>query len=121
MSEEAIGVMEEWLLASVAICNELALQEISDHSTLNRAYKRFRVKLLDDLQRTLLDELGPSEEGIGFDTTGYLPTQASMHYMARCNRKLDHFYKGGYAVGNHSQLILAAVSGLGPGSDMGFL
>jgi len=113
--------MEEWLLASAAICNELGLHEIPDHSTLNRAYKRFRVKLLDDLQRVLLDELGPSEEGIAFDTTGYSPTQASLHYLARCNRKLDHFYKGGYAVGIQSQLILAATSGLGPGSDMGFL
>jgi transposase len=113
--------MEEWLLASAAICDELGLQEIPDHSTLNRAYKRFRVKLLNNLQRALLDELGPYEEGIAFDTTGYSPTQASMHYLARCNRKYDHFYKGGYAVGIHSQLILASASGMGPGSDMGFL
>jgi hypothetical protein len=28
--------MEEWLLASAAVCAELELQEIPDHSTLNR-------------------------------------------------------------------------------------
>ncbi len=113
--------MEEWLLACEAVCQELALKEIPDHSTLNRTYHRMRLKLLDTLQRTLLDELQPSESAIAFDTTGYSPTQASLHYLARCGRKYDHFYKGAYAVGIDSQLILAAVSGLGPGADTGFL
>lgn len=113
--------MEEWLLASDAVVKELELKEIPDHSTLNRTFKRFRMKLLEQLQRTLLDELQPRELGIVFDTTGYSPTQASMHYLARCGRKYDHFYKGGYAVGIESQLILASMSGQGPGADTGFL
>jgi transposase len=113
--------MEEWLLASDAVCRELQLKEVPDHSTLNRTFKRLRVKLLEKLQRTLLDELQPSERGIVFDTTGYSLTQASMHYLARCGRKYDHFYKGGYAVGIESQLILACQSGQGPGADTGFL
>jgi transposase len=113
--------MEEWLLASDAICQELGLKEVPDYSTLNRTYKRIRIRLLDQLQRSLLDELKPKEEAIAFDTTGYSPTQASLHYLARCGRKYDHFYKGGYAVGVESQLILGAVSGLGPGADTGFL
>ncbi len=100
--------MEEWLLASEAMCRELALKEILDHSTLKGTYKRMRLKLLDTLQRTLLDEIQPSETGIAFDTTGYSPTQASLHYLARCGRKYDHFYKGAYTVGIDSQLILAA-------------
>src|SRR5574341_961281 len=113
--------MEAWLLASDAVCKELALKEIPDHSTLNRTYPRMRVKLLDTLQRTLLDELQPSETGIAFDTTGYSPTQASLHDLARCGRQYDRFDKGGYAVGIDRQLILAAVSGMGPGADTGFL
>jgi transposase len=113
--------MEEWLLASDAVCRELQLKVVPDHSTLNRTFKRLRVKLLEKLQRTLLDELQPSERGIVFDTTGYSLTQASMHYLARCGRKYDHFYKGGYAVGIESQLILACQSGQEPGADTGFL
>jgi transposase len=113
--------MEEWLLASDAICQELGLKEVPDHTTLNRTYKRMQIKLLNKLHRTLLDEFKLAEEGIAFDTTGFSPTQASLHYLARCGRKYDHFYKGGYAVGIDSQLILAAVSGLGPGADTGFL
>lgn len=113
--------MEEWLLASEAICRELQLREVPDHSTLNRTYKRVRVKLLEELQRRLLAELKPKELGIALDTTGYSPTQASMHYLARCGRRYDYFYKGGYAVGIESQLILASVSGRGPGADTVFL
>jgi hypothetical protein len=113
--------MEEWLLASDAIVKELKLKEIPDHSTLNRTYQRMRVRLLETLQRQLLDQLHPKEIGIAMDTTGFAPTQASMHYLARCGRKYDHFYKGGYAVGVESQLILGSLSGKGPASDMGFL
>ena len=113
--------MEEWLLASDTVVKELDLKEIPDHSTLNRTFKRFRMKLLEQLQRTLLDELQPRELGIAFDTTGFSPTQASMHYLARCGRKYDHFYKGGYAVGIDSQLILGSKSGQGPGADTVFL
>jgi hypothetical protein len=113
--------MEEWLLASDAIVKELGLKEIPDHSTLNRTYKRMRIGLLEALQRQLLDQLQPKELGMAFDTTGFSPTQASLHYLARCGRKYDHFYKGGYAVGVESQLILASMSGQGPGSDTGFL
>ena len=113
--------MEEWLLASDGVCRVLELNEIPDHSTLNRMYQRVRVKLLEDLQHCLLAELQPNELGIAVDTTGYSPTQASMHYLARCGRKYEHFYKGGYAVGIESQLILASVSGRGPGADTLFL
>jgi hypothetical protein len=63
--------MEEWLLASDTAVKELELKEIPDHSSLNRTFKYLRVKLMEKLQRTLLDELQPSELGIVFDTTGY--------------------------------------------------
>jgi Transposase DDE domain len=113
--------MEEWLLASEAVVQELRLKEVPDHSTLNRTYTRMSLKLLERLQRRLLDDLGPQEQGIAQDTTGFSPSQASMHYLARCGRKYDHFYKGGYAVGVESQLILASKSGQGPGADTPFL
>lgn len=113
--------MEEWLLATDQVCSALELKEVPDHSTLNRTYRRFRVRLLEQLQGALLDELGPQEEGDACDTTGFAPTQASLHYLARCGRKYNHFAKGGYAVGVESQLILATVSGKGPGADTPFL
>ena len=113
--------MEEWLLASEAICEELGLQEVPDHTTLSRAYQRLGLGWLNQLQFRLLQDLGPKEEAIAFDTTGFSPTQASLHYLARCGRRYERFYKGAYAVGVESQLILAALSGLGPGADTIFL
>lgn len=113
--------MEEWLLSSEAVCRELELQEVPDHTTLYRTYQRLGLKVLNKLQRVLLDELGPEEEGIALDTTGFSPTQASLHYLARCGRRYERFYKGAYAVGIDSQLILAWRSGMGPGADTVFL
>jgi hypothetical protein len=113
--------MEEWLLASEAICQELGLQAVPDHTTLSRAYQRLGLRWLNRLQHNLLQELRPQEEAIAFDTTGFSPTQASLHYLARCGRRYERYYKGAYAVGAESQLILAALSGLGPGADTIFL
>lgn len=113
--------MEEWLLASDAICQVLELKEVPDYSTINRTYQRFRILIIQKMQQSLLVELNPEEEAIVFDTTGYSPTQASVHYLARCGRKYDHFIKGGYAVGVHSQLILGSQTGVGPGADTQFL
>lgn len=112
---------EEFLLASEAVCQELGLREVPHYSTINRAYQRFRIELIEKLQQALLAELAPEEEAVAIDTTGYSPTQASTHYLARCGRKYNHYYKGGYAVGTESLLILGAKSGLGPGSDTPFL
>jgi hypothetical protein len=113
--------MEDWLLASEAVCQALELPQVPDHTTLYRAFKRLRVGLLEQLSRGLLSELAVQEDAIALDTTGFRPTQASLHYLARCGRRYEHFAKGGYAVGVHSQLILAAKSGRGPGADTGFL
>jgi hypothetical protein len=113
--------MEDWLLASDAVCQALGLAQVPDHTTLYRAYQRLRVGLLDQLVRALLSEQAVKEAAIVLDTTGFRPTQASLHYLARCGRGYERFYKGGYAVGVRSQLILAVKSGLGPGADTGFL
>src|SRR5215218_11000168 len=42
---------EEWLLATDAVCAVLALQHVPDHSTLNRAFERLRLRDLDAMRR----------------------------------------------------------------------
>jgi hypothetical protein len=113
--------MELWLDATESICAVLELTKIPSYSTLCRAVHRWRKAGLDALQRTLLDELNVQEEIIAVDTTGYRPTQASVHYLARSGRTYAHFIKGGYAVGAHSLLILGSRYGVGPGADTAFL
>jgi len=113
--------MEEWLLASESICEVLDLVEVPDHTTLYRAAKRLNTKKLDQMYRTLLDDLAVHEEMIAVDTTGFRPTQASLHYLSRSGQQLSQYYKGGYAVGVQSQYILAAMSGLGPSADSPYL
>src|SRR5215216_2819150 len=49
--------MEEWLLATDAVCAVLALRRVPDHSTLNRALKRLRLRDLDGMRRALLARL----------------------------------------------------------------
>jgi len=113
--------MEEWLLASEAICQALELQTIPDHTTLYRAAKRLKVSKLDQMYRTLLDDWEVQEDQMAADTTGFSPTQASLHYLSRSGGLYKQYYKGGYMVGTKSQFILAAVSGLGPAPDIPFL
>jgi hypothetical protein len=113
--------MEEWLLASDAVCQALDLENVPDHTTLYRAAKRLKVGKLDQMYRTLLDDWQVQEDQMAVDTTGFRPTQASLHYLSRSGRPYKQFYKGGYVVGLHSQYILAAKSGLGPGADSPFL
>ncbi len=113
--------MEEWLLASETICRVLELEQVPDHTTFYRAFKRLKLVQLEQMYRELLDELAVQEEVIAFDTTGYSLTQASLHYLARSGARYEHFIKGAYAVGVCSQFILAAGSGIGPAADTGYL
>lgn len=113
--------MEEWLLASDAVCEALGLETIPDHTTLYRAAKRLKVKTLDQMYRTLLDDLDVQEDQMAVDTTGFRPTQASLHYLSRSGGLYKQFYKGAYLVGTQSQYILAAGSGRGPAADTPFL
>ena len=109
--------MEEWLWATDQVRHVLDLTVVPDHTTLYRAVKRWRRPQLDQLQHTLLCELQVQEAVIALDTTGYRPTQASLHYLARSGRTRLGFVKGGYAVGTQSQLLLGAVQGIGPAAD----
>jgi len=96
---------EEWLLASEQVCQALELQRgVPDHSTLNRMFHQLnRVRLL----RYLLEQLAPREAVIALDSTGYRPSQASAYYQTRTGRRYRDWFKGAYAVGTESQLILA--------------
>src|SRR5919112_4428178 len=49
--------MEEWLLATDAVCAALALRRVPDHSTLSRTLKRLRLHDLDGMRRALLTRL----------------------------------------------------------------
>lgn len=113
--------MFEWLLASDQVLHALELTQLPAHTTLWRAFDRLRREGLDQLLMALLAELDLQEDAIAVDTTGFQPTQASRHYLARRGVAYDHFLKGGFAVGTRSQLILAWKTGLGPGADQPYL
>jgi hypothetical protein len=98
---------EEWLLASDQVCQVLELQSVPDHSTLNRMYHRLnRVRLLR-LLHYWLQQQATREAVIALDSTGYRPSQASAYYQTRTGRRYRDWFKGAYAVGTVSQLILA--------------
>ena len=113
--------MEEWLLASDQVRQALDLTVVPDHTTLYRTYRRLRMKHLDQLRQTFLDQAGVQESIIAVDTSGFRPTQASPHFEDRRGRPYRQFIKPAYAVGTDSQYILAWRHGLGPGSDLPFL
>ncbi len=113
--------MEEFLLASEAVCRVLDLPRVPDHSTLSRTYKKLRMIDFETMKGTLLSELGIEEEVIASDSTGFSPSQASAYYQTRSGRSFREFIKGAYAVGTQSQFILAWRSGRGPGNDALFL
>lgn len=55
--------MEEWLLATDQVCQTLELSEVPDHSTLSRMYKKMKMKDFEQLNRSLLDDLGGDRRG----------------------------------------------------------
>src|SRR3954453_15038377 len=75
--------MEEWLLATEAVCAVLALRGVPDHSTLSRALKRLRLRDLAGRGRARLARLPVTEDVIALDSTGYRRTQASAYYQSR--------------------------------------
>ena len=113
--------MEEWLLATDKVCQELDLPRVPDHTTLQRTYKKLRMTDLERMKTVLLDEIEPEEEAIAADSTGFTPGQASLYYQTRRGQLYEAWLKGVYAVGVVSQFILAWRSGQGPGSDAPYL
>ncbi len=113
--------MEEWLLASDQVCQELGLSRIPDHTTLQRTFRKLRMLDFEKMKNRLLDENEVDEEGIASDSTGFSPGQASLYYQTRTGRLYQRWAKGAYAVGIVSQFILSWRSGWGPGSDVAYL
>lgn len=104
---------EEWLLASDAVCGVLELEEVPDHSTLCRTFQRLTLKGVQALLRQLLAALQPQERAIAGDATGYRFSNASAYFQTRSGRVFRDWFKGVYAVGTQSQLIVAARQGHG--------
>ena len=113
--------MEEWLLATDRVCQELELPRIPDHTTLQRTYKKLRKLDFDKMKNQLLDENGVAEGTVASDSTGFSPGQASLYYQTRSGRVYRHWVKGAYAVGAESQFILAWQAGRGPSNDWAHL
>ena len=113
--------LEEWLLATDQVCGVLELEQIPDHSTLARAYRKLTKARLDEMNRHLLDESGVEEESIAGDSTSFTLSQASSHYRTRSGKTFSDWVKGGYAVGIHSQLILGWASQAGRLPDFALL
>jgi hypothetical protein len=113
--------MEEWLLATDKVCKALELPRVPDHSTLQRTYKKLRMKDFNQMKDKLLDEIEIEEEAVASDSPGFSPGQASLYYQTRQGKLYRRWFKGVYAVGIITKYILAWCRGFGPGSDVPYL
>jgi transposase len=114
--------LEEWLLASEAICEALDLKQVPDHATLCRAYGALSEAQQRALNVQLLKCVPTETTAIAVDATGFSPSQASQHYLSRCGRKMTAYQKGFYVVAVQTQYILGWREGRGPGgSDAQYL
>lgn len=79
--------MEEWLLATDAVRQELELPRVPDHSTLQRTYAKRRKFDLLRRNEALLKASGISEEeGVAADSTGFSPGPASAYDQSRSGK-----------------------------------
>lgn len=114
--------LEEWLLASEAICAALELKQVPDHATLCRAYGALSEAQQRALNADLLKHLRGESAVVVVDATGFSPSQASQHYLSRCGRTMRAYQKGFYVVDVPTQYILGWREGRGPGgSDAQYL
>ena len=110
--------LEDWLLATEAVCHVLELSEIPDHSTLCRTFQRLRLRELEALHEQLLALVGVETVAVAIDGTGFRATRASQHYVSRCGRRMTDYPQGFYAVTVEQRYILAWRYARGPsGSD----
>ena len=113
--------MEDWLLATDAVRQVLDLQRVPDHSTLSRAFQKFKRVDMDGMNRQLLSQLAIEEDTIAADSTSYSLSQASRYYVTRSGKRFTDWVKGGYAVGCQSLLIIGWCSAAGRLPDFGLL
>lgn len=107
--------MEDWLLASEAICQVLELNEVPSYSTLCRTFQQLPMMQLRFLMRKLLRWLGVSESAMVVDSTGLMTRHASQHYLSRTGRMMSDYVKAFYVVGVESQYIVGWHYARGPG------
>ena len=114
--------LEEWLLASEAICGALELDQVPDHATLWRAYDGLSEKQQRAFNAWLLKQQAVETNAVAVDATGFSPTHASQHYISRCGRQMTTYRKGFYIVDVNSQYVLGWREAKGPGgSDAQYL
>ena len=114
--------LEEWLLASAAICEELELKQVPDHATLCRAYGALSEAQQRCLNAWLLEQVAVQTDAVAMDATGYSPTHASQHYLSRTGRAMTDYYKGFYVIDLARCYILGWRWARGPGgSDAPYL
>lgn len=104
---------EEWRLTSDAVRAVLELADVPDHSTLNRTFKRLTKARVRELLEQLLTQLKPQEQVLAADATGESPSHPSAYFQTRSGSTFRDWFKGVYAVGSDSQLILAVCDGHG--------
>lgn len=112
---------EEWLLATDQVCAVLELDDVPDHSTLSRVFRKLRKPWLDEMNRQLLDEQELEEDSIAGDSTSFSLSQASSYYRTRSGKTFSDWVKGGYAIGINSQLIVGWCTQAGRLPDFGLL
>jgi hypothetical protein len=112
--------MEEWLLASDAVCRVLELERVPDHSTLSRTFHKLTQADWEKLRDALLRQMQVKEEAIAADSTSFRLSQASLHYYNRAGKAFDDWIKGAYAVGTTSLLIVGWASSRGSLPDLCF-
>lgn len=114
--------LEEWLLASQAICAVLDLEQVPDHSTLCRAYGALSEAQQRALNAWFLKRQDVVTSAVAVDATGFSPTHASQHYVSRCGRPMTNYRKGYYVVDLERHYILGWREAKGPdGSDGQYL
>jgi transposase len=114
--------LEDWLLASGAICVALELKQVPDHATLCRAYGGLSEAQQRALNAWLLKQAQVETDVVAIDATGFSPTQASQHYLSRAGRHMTNFRKGFYVVDVKTHYILGWREAEGPGgSDAQYL
>ena len=111
--------LEEWLLASEAVCAVLGLKQVPDHTTLCRAYGALSEAQQRGLNAWFLKQQGVDTQVVAIDATGFSPTHASQHYISRCGRAMTNYRKGFYVVDVDRQYILGWREAEGPGGSDG--
>ena len=110
--------LEDWLLATDAVCQVLELSEVPDHSTLCRTFQHLRLSELEALHAQILATVDVETMAVAIDGTGFRATRASQHYVSRRGRTMTDYPQGFYAVSVEQRYILAWRYARGPsGSD----